>query len=61
MAYHDQAILSQTKTIKIIHGFGSGTLRKLVFDYFSKQEGVLKISGPEGEQAGYGVTMVTFK
>ena len=59
--YHDQAILSQLKTLKIIHGFGSGTLRKLVFDYFSKQEGVLKIGGPEGEQAGYGVTVVTFQ
>jgi DNA mismatch repair protein MutS2 len=59
--YHDQAILSQLKTLKIIHGFGSGTLRKLVFDYFSKQEGVLKIGGPEGEQSGYGVTVVTFQ
>lgn len=60
-SYHDQAILSQTKSLKIIHGFGSGTLRKLVFDYFSKQEGVQKIAGPEGEQSGYGVTVVTFK
>lgn len=59
--YHDQAILSGLKTLKIIHGFGSGTLRKLVFDYFSKQDGVQKIGGPEGEQAGYGVTMVTFQ
>lgn len=59
--YHDQAVLSQLKTLKIIHGFGSGTLRKLVFDYFSQQEGVIKISGPEGEQAGYGVTVVTFR
>ena len=59
--YHDQAILSQLKTLKIIHGFGSGTLRKLVFDYFSQQEGVIKIGGPEGEQAGYGVTVVTFQ
>ncbi len=59
--YHDQALLSSLKTIKIIHGFGSGTLRKLVFDFFKGLTTVKSIQQGEGEQAGYGVTVVHLK
>ncbi len=59
--YHDQALLSSLKTIKIIHGFGSGTLRKLVFDFFKGLATVKSIQQGEGEQAGYGVTVVHLK
>jgi len=59
--YYDQAILSGLKTIKIIHGFGSGTLRKMVNDYFKSLTTVKSIQYGEGEQAGYGVTVVHLK
>jgi DNA mismatch repair protein MutS2 len=59
--YYDQALLSSLKTIKIIHGFGSGTLRKLVLEFFKGLSTVKSIQQGEGEQAGYGVTVVHFK
>ncbi len=56
--YYDQALLSSLKTLKIIHGFGSGTLRKMVFDYFKPLKTVKTIQQGEGEQSGYGVTII---
>jgi DNA mismatch repair protein MutS2 len=56
--YYDQAILSGLKTLKIIHGFGSGTLRQMVWDYFKNIPQVQKIQQGEGEQSGYGVTII---
>jgi DNA mismatch repair protein MutS2 len=59
--YYDQALLSSLKTLKIIHGFGSGTLRKMVFDYFKTLSTVKSIQQGEGDQAGYGVTIIHLK
>lgn len=56
--YYDLALLSSLKTLKIIHGFGSGTLRKMVYDYFKGLTTVKTIQQGEGEQAGYGVTII---
>jgi DNA mismatch repair protein MutS2 len=59
--YYDQALLSNLKTLKIIHGFGSGVLRKMVFDYFKSIATVKSIQQGDGEQAGYGVTTIHLK
>jgi len=59
--YYDATLLSNSKTLKIIHGFGSGTLRKMVFEYFQKLPTVKRIQQGEGEQAGYGVTIIHLK
>jgi DNA mismatch repair protein MutS2 len=59
--YYDQALLSSLKTLKIIHGFGSGTLRKMVFDFFKPLKTVKTIQQGEGEQTGYGVTIIHLK
>jgi DNA mismatch repair protein MutS2 len=59
--YYDLALLSSLKTIKIIHGFGSGTLRKMVYDYFQGLTTIKTIQQGEGDQAGYGVTIIHFK
>ena len=59
--YYDQALLSSFKTLKIIHGFGSGVLRKMVFDYFKSLTTVKSIQQGDGEQAGYGVTTIHLK
>jgi len=56
--YYDQALLSGLKTLKIIHGFGTGTLKKMVNDYFKDLKTVKSIQLGEGEQSGYGVTLV---
>ena len=59
--YYDQALLSNLKTLKIIHGFGTGTLKKMVSDYFKDLKTVKSIQLGEGEQSGYGVTVVHLK
>ncbi len=59
--YYDATLLSNSKTLKIIHGFGSGTLRKMVFEYFHKLPTVKRVQQGEGEQAGYGVTIIHLK
>jgi len=59
--YYDAALLSNLKTLKIIHGFGSGTLRKMVLDYFQSLSSVKRIQQGEGEQSGYGVTIIHLK
>jgi DNA mismatch repair protein MutS2 len=59
--YYDQALLSSLKTLKIIHGFGSGTLRNMVFNYFKPMSSVKSIQQGEGEQAGYGITIIHLK
>ena len=59
--YYDDALLSGLKTLKIIHGFGTGTLKKLVHDYFKNLSTVKAIQVGEGEQSGYGVTVVILK
>ena len=59
--YYDQALLSNLKTLKIIHGFGSGVLRKMVFDYFKSIATVKSIQQGDGEQTGYGVTTIHLK
>ncbi len=59
--YYDATLLSNSKTLKIIHGFGSGTLRKMVFEYFQKLPTVKRVQQGEGEQAGYGVTIIHLK
>ena len=59
--YYDQALLSNLKTLKIIHGFGSGVLRKMVFEYFKPIKTVKSIQQGDGEQAGYGVTTIHLK
>lgn len=59
--YYDACMVSQLKTFKIIHGFGSGVLRKMVHTFFEKRPEVKLIQQGEGEQAGYGVTVIHLK
>ncbi|MEY3431950.1 MAG: hypothetical protein RIS53_848 [Bacillota bacterium] len=59
--YYDTGLLANAKTLKIIHGFGSGILRKMVLDYFQKLPTVKSVQQGEGEQAGYGVTIIHLK
>ena len=51
--------LKNFKQVRIIHGFGSGALRKAVHDYLRKQKGLSFRLGGEFEGGG-GATVVTF-
>ena len=57
----DSAILSGLTIIRVIHGFGSGTVRKAVYDYI-KQSPYIKSHRFGGEGEGLnGVTIITLK
>lgn len=47
----DQSLLSGTKAVRIIHGFGTGRLRQALRDYLGKHPGVKSIR-PGGEREG---------
>ncbi|MCF7930005.1 MAG: endonuclease MutS2 [Acholeplasmataceae bacterium] len=57
----DSAILSGLETMRIIHGFGSGAVRKAVYDYI-KSSPYIKTHRFGGEGEGLnGVTIITLK
>lgn len=58
--YIDKALLNNYSQVSIIHGHGTGTLRKAVHDYLKKSPNVKSYRyGGDGE-GGVGVTVVTF-
>jgi DNA mismatch repair protein MutS2 len=57
----DRALLSGLSTMRIIHGFGSGAVRKAVYDYI-KSSPYIKGHRFGGEGEGLnGVTIITLK
>ena len=58
--YLDACRIKHFKQVRIIHGYGSGALRKLTRDILSKQKDLTYRPGGEHEGGG-GATVVTFK
>lgn len=58
--YLDECQIKHFSTVRIIHGFGSGALRKMVREYLSSLKGVSFRSGDMHEGGG-GATVVIFK
>ena len=55
----DDALLSNTPYIRVIHGFGTGAVRKAVYDYIKKSRYIKSHRyGQEGEGLN-GVTVIT--
>ena len=55
----DDALLSNTPYIRVIHGFGTGAVRKAVYDYIKKSKYIKSHRyGVEGEGLN-GVTVIT--
>ena len=57
--YLDNCMLKHLKTVRIIHGFGSGILRNMVHEYLKGMKGVSYRLGDINEGGG-GATVVTF-
>ncbi len=60
ITYLDNCRLKHLKQVRIIHGFGSGALRKMVRAYLDTQKDLTYRAGNEMEGAG-GATVVIFK
>ena len=58
--YLDDCRIKHFKTVRIIHGFGSGALRKLTHEILSKQKDLTYTLGGASDGGG-GATVVTFK
>ena len=58
--YLDNCRLKHLTTVRIIHGFGSGALRKMTRAYLDTQKDLTYRAGGEHEGAG-GATVITFK
>ncbi len=56
--FMDQAIVSSANSIRIVHGKGNGTLRKVVSRKLKEYKGIKKIYHPENNEGGDGVTMI---
>jgi len=59
--YMDDAYAAGLKQARIIHGRGTGALRKFVADYLREHPAVQSFRAGEEGEGGDGVTMVTFK
>ena len=58
--YLDDCRIKHFKTVRIIHGFGSGALRKMVHEYLSTQKDLTYTLGGASDGGG-GATVVVFK
>jgi DNA mismatch repair protein MutS2 len=59
--YLDDALLVGYETVRILHGKGTGTLRKVVHEYLRQHPSVASFQLAPREQGGEGVTIVQFR
>ncbi len=57
----DKALLSGLNNVRIIHGKGTGALRRKIRHYLRSNKKIEKFAAPPPEAGGNGVTVVTFK
>ena len=58
--YLDNCRMRHLKQVRVIHGFGSGALRKMTREYLDKQSDLTYRAG-DGSEGGGGATVVIFK
>jgi len=59
--YIDQALLSNLSTVTVIHGMGTGAVRKGVREYLSKNSRIKSFNDAPANQGGNGATIVQLK
>lgn len=59
--YIDDAILANLKTVRIIHGKGTGALRNGLLDYFKQHRHIKSFKMAEYNEGGSGVTVLELK
>jgi DNA mismatch repair protein MutS2 len=57
----DQAVLGERRELRVIHGHGTGQLRKAIAAFLADHPQVLRASGAPENQGGGGVTVVELK
>ncbi len=57
----DEAILAELKSVRLIHGYGTGQLRRALSEYLHDHKYVASFASAPPEQGGGGVTVVELK
>jgi DNA mismatch repair protein MutS2 len=57
----DEALMSELKSVRLIHGYGTGQLRKAIASFLQSQPFVAHFAPAPPEQGGGGVTVVELK
>ena len=57
----DESLLSEQRTLRLIHGFGTGRLKEAVVDYLHKHPLVTHVRTASPEEGGGGVTIAELK
>jgi len=57
----DEAMLSEVKSVRIIHGYGTGQLRRAIGEFLRGHPYVANFAAAPDNQGGGGVTVVEFK
>jgi len=57
----DEAMLSELKSVRIIHGYGTGQLRRAIAEFLRAHQYVANFAAAPDNQGGGGVTVVEFK
>jgi DNA mismatch repair protein MutS2 len=57
----DEAMLSELKSVRIIHGYGTGQLRRAIAEFLRTHAYVSHFAAAPDNQGGGGVTVVEFK
>jgi DNA mismatch repair protein MutS2 len=60
-AFLDKALLANIEGTEIVHGRGTGVLRREVHNFLRSFPGIASFALAPEEQGGDGMTMVTFK
>lgn len=58
MAYIDDAVMLSVGEVRILHGTGSGILKKLIRDYLGEQSRVISYGDGDPNHGGAGITVV---
>ena len=57
----DESLLSEQRTVRLIHGFGTGRLKEAVVDYLHKHPLVTNVRTASPQEGGGGVTIAELK
>ena len=57
----DESLLTDQRTIRVIHGYGTGQLKRALTGFFQQHPLVASIASAPPEQGGGGVTVVELK
>jgi DNA mismatch repair protein MutS2 len=57
----DESLLSEQRTLRLIHGFGTGRLKDAVVDYLHKHPLVTSVRAASPQEGGGGVTIAELK